>query len=361
MIKFFVRSLLAIVLLGAAAALYLLFWPVPIDPAPWNAPKAPALEGPLAVNDALASVSLLGEGVGSGPEDIAVDFEGRIYGGLLDGRLIRWDKDAKNPETVADTGGRPLGLHVDSDGRLILCVVGKGILALEADGTLSTLTTGTKDYTLHFPDDLDAAADGTIYFSDASSKFDHTNYALDFLEHRPNGKFFSYDPKTGETTLLADNLYFANGIAVDPRQEFVLINETSKYRILRYWLTPEKRGQIDVFVDNLPGFPDGVSAGSREIFWVAIASPRDQALDALLAQPFTRKVVARLPKFLQPRPQRYGIVLGINREGEIVHNLQDPGGKFAPITSVQEANGNLYLGSLTEPCFGKLPRPEEPR
>jgi len=358
MMKSLVRIILIAAIVSVFAAGYLIAWPAPIDPGSWNPPQAPALEGPYAMNSLLAATVRLGEGDGEAPEDIAVDLEGRIFGGFVDGRIARWDKDGKNPEIVADTGGRPLGLHFDKDGRLIVADVKKGLLAMSPEGELTTLTTTHGDRPFGFTDDVDIASDGVIYFSDASDKFDHTQYIMDLLEHRPNGRLLSYDPATQETALLADGLYFANGVAVDVRQEFVLVVETGKYRILRYWLTPERRGEIDVFVDNLPGFPDGVSAGSRDIFWVAIATPRDALLDDLLPRPFWRKVIARLPAFLRPGVQRHSFVLGINREGEVVYNLQDPDGVYSPITSVQEANNFLYFGSIVEEAFGRFPRPE---
>ena len=112
-----------------------------------------------------------------------------------------------------------------------------------------------------------------------------------------------------------------------------------------------------MFIDNLPGFPDGVSAGSREMFWVAVASPRNALLDSILARPFLRKVLMRLPAFLRPAPESYSCVLGLNRDGEVVHNLQHPNGAYAPITSVEEAFGDLYFGSIIEHGFGRFPRP----
>jgi sugar lactone lactonase YvrE len=103
--------------------------------------------------------------------------------------------------------------------------------------------------------DLDVAADGTIYFTDASSKFSLTELRADLLEHQPNGRLLSYDPTTKQTRVLLRNLYFANGVAVSPDQSFVLINDTGTYSVRRYWLKGEKAGQSDVFIDNLPGFP----------------------------------------------------------------------------------------------------------
>ena len=60
-----------------------------------------------------------------------------------------------------------------------------------------------------------------------------------------------------------------------------------------------------------------------------------------------------MPKFLQPAPQHYGFVLGIDSNGKIVCNLQDPSGKFSENTSVQQVGSDIYIGSLFESGIGK--------
>jgi hypothetical protein len=44
-------------------------------------------------------------------------------------------------------------------------------------------------------------------------------------------------------------------------------------------------------------------------------------------------------------------------EGRVAHNLQDPSASYAQITSVQEHEGMLCLGSLVEDAIGRLPVP----
>jgi len=189
----------------------------------------------------------------------------------------------------------------------------------------------------------------------------HTNsgvqdYMLDLMEHRPNGRFLSYDPDTGSTEVLLDGLYFANGVAVSPGQSFVLVAETGRYRVLRYWLAGPKKGEFEVFVDNLPGFPNRISTGT-EFFWLAFVTPRDSAVDFAFSHPPFRKVLVRLPSRVLT-PPRYGFVLGLDLDGRVIFNLQDPSGSYAHITSVQEEVGMLYLGSFSEDSIGRLPVPQ---
>ena len=340
---------------------YLLFWPVPIDPVSWQPPEPPTLTGEYEPNSVLAAIERLEVDDSFGPEDVAVDGEGRIYGGLDNGLLIRFDATGRNPEVFARTGGRPLGLHFDQAGNLIVADAYKGLLSVNAQGEITVLGTESDGVPFLFTDDLDIATDGTIYFTDASFRFDQKNYKLDAMEHRPNGRLLAYDPATRQTTTLLSDLYFANGVAISPDERFVLVNETWKYRVTRYWLAGEKKGTSDIFIDNLPGFPDGISCNDHNTFWLALASPRNPLIDKLGPKPFMRKVLTRLPKFVHPKPIRHGFVLGLDVQGQIVHNLQDPSGKqFAVITSVEQHENTLYLGSLEEHAIGRVAVPATP-
>src|SRR5690606_32221505 len=83
------KILLVLAVLTGLAACYLLAWPTPIDPLAYQPPPGPALTGVLAPNTALRAAQHIGAGQLQGPEDTAVDAQGRIYGGTHDGRILR--------------------------------------------------------------------------------------------------------------------------------------------------------------------------------------------------------------------------------------------------------------------------------
>ncbi|MFC4480350.1 hypothetical protein ACFO3N_25060, partial [Flavobacterium chungangensis] len=60
---------------------------------------------------------------------------------------------------------------------------------------------------------------------------------------------------------------------------FLVVAETGAYRLTRLWLTGHRAGESDVFADGLPGFPDNLSTGPGGLIWVAMAAPRQPALD----------------------------------------------------------------------------------
>lgn len=350
------RVLLGGGLLLAACLVYLLLWPTGMEPVAWTPPPAPALEGDYAYNEKLKGIQRLGEGVGRGPEAIAVNAVGQLYTGYADGRVVRYTPDGASYTELANTGGRPLGIAFGPKGGYVIADAKKGLLHLGRG--LTELATTADGLRFGFTDDVaSGGADGNLYFTDASSKFGYGEHMKDMLEHGANGRLLRYNVIDKTTHVLLDGLHFPNGVAMGPNMAFVLVNETAKYRVLRYWLKGEKAGTHEVFIDNLPGFPDNITFNDRDRFWVAIFAPRDKMLDDLLpGNAYLRTVIAKLPAFLQPKPRRHAFALGLDLDGKVVANLQYAGDDaYAPITSVREYGPWLFFGSLTYPAIGRLP------
>lgn len=344
-----------VVLLVAALAVYLAFTPSPIDPLAWTPPKAPPMTGVMEPNDTLMKAELLAQGQIVGPEDTAVDSQGQVFAGLDDGRIVRIGDDGK-AQTFVETGGRPLGLAFDQAGNLIVADAWKGLLQIDPQGKIRVLTDSADGVPFAFTDDLDIASDGRIYFSDASSRFHQPDYILDLLEARPHGRLLRYDPATGKTETLLKDLYFANGVALSQHEDFVLVNETYRYRITRYWLKGEKAGQHDVLIDNLPGLPDNLASDRSGTFWVALPSPRKADADVIQQMPWLKRQLTKLPRAVLPKPVPYGLVIQVNEKGEILRSLHDTSGQhLRMVTSAKPVNGVLYLGSLENDRIGRLP------
>jgi sugar lactone lactonase YvrE len=332
---------------------YLLLWPTKISPVGYHPPFKPEMSGILAPNKKLMDAVLIAKGRVNGPEDIVVDTAGRVYGGTQDGKIVRVQTDG-SVETFADTGGRPLGLAFDQDHNLIVADAYNGLLSVDPGGIITVLSTEAEGLPYRFTDHLDIASDGIIYFTDASHTYHQKEYLFDLLESRPNGRFLRYDPASGKAEVILRDLYFANGVALSQKEDFVLVNETYRYRIQRYWLKGPRAGTSDIFMDNLPGFPDNITSNRQGRFWLALFTVRNDLMDQLHPSPLLKKMMSRLPKLLWPKPKPYGFVLALNERGDILESLQDPTGKhLKEITSAREADGFLYLGSLHNDRIGK--------
>jgi len=152
----------------------------------------------------------------------------------------------------------------------------------------------------------------------------------------------------GSLELVLDGLHFANGVALDAAEDSLFVAETGTYRVHRHWLTGDRAGTTELFLDNLAGFPDNLTF-SDGILWVSMASPRQSIVDLMLPRPWMRKLSYRMPDSLKPKPVKHGIVLGYDTAGNLVHNLQDTSGRVSITTSARYHDGRLFIGSLSEP------------
>jgi len=345
--------------------IYLLTWPVPIDPEKWKAPPNPGYTEPFTVNTRLAGIEKLPLINTRGPEDIAIDAGGRIYAATHEGYIVRLENDTAQPEKWAYTGGRPLGIDFDANGNLIVADAFMGLLSINPAAKVTKLTDMADGIPIRYADDVDTAADGKIYFSDASVKFGAKENGgtlaaslIDLMEHGGNGRLLVYDPNTGQTRTLISELSFANGVAVSPDQTYVLVNETGNYRVLRYWISGPRKGSWEPFIESLPAFPDNISTGENGRFWIALVSPRNSLLDKIADKPFLRKMIHRLPEAVKPKAAHYSHIIAIDKNGKVVANLQDPGAACPLNTGVTETKDYIYIGSLITDFIARLPKSE---
>jgi sugar lactone lactonase YvrE len=356
------KLLVASAIVAGGCFAYLLAWPVPITPVAWKAPADPGFTGPFAVNRRLSGLQRLPLGSFTGPEDVAIDAAGNIYVGTHQGRILKLPAGQASFTPWVDTGGRPLGLAFDARGQLVVADAYRGLLSVAPDGKISELATASGGTPIRFADDVAVAADGKIYFSDASVKFGAREHGveeasiLDLLEHGGHGRVLVYDPATRAARAVLDGLNFANGVTLSPDQSFLLVAETGSYRVVRLWLKGPRQGWAEPFAEELPGLPDNLSTGQDGRFWVALVAPRDGLLDRLSSYPFLRRVVPRLPAPVRPGPRRYGHIIALDASGKVVASLQDPAGEYPLNTSVLETPDYLYLGSLVAPSLARLAR-----
>jgi len=346
MIKISKRSLPLAFLLGCYITTLNASERPPFQSESFKPAKAPAMRGPLAKNNELQTAEVLAKGLVSGPEEFAVDAQGRIYTGSDKGLVQRINSDG-SVETFAITGGHPLGMDFTADGDLIVCEPFSGLLSINPEGVVSVLAQEADGVPFKLVDDVIVASDGLIYFTDASSRYTLEYFRYDFLESSANGRLLVYDPNLEETKVLINDLYFANGVTLSADESYLLVNETSRYQIRRYWLKGPRQGENEIFAKNLPGFPDGISLASDGNYLVAFFAPRSKEIDTILPLKFLKNILAKLPESFLPAPDRYGLIVKYDSNGEPIESFQDPEGKVAAnLTSVLELDGFLYMGTL---------------
>ncbi len=84
-------------------------------------------------------------------------------------------------------------------------------------------------------------------------------------------------------------------------------------------------------------------------------------LDMLAPPPTVRSFLSYLPAhILEFAGQSSSFVTVFNRNGKVVHNLQDTGNAFHYITGVTLCGNQLYLGSLRTDAIEVMPIPGSP-
>lgn len=325
----------------------------PIDPVRWTPPPIDELPefGPAE----LTIVPVPGDG----PEDVVLDASGDLWTGLVDGRIVRVSPDG-TAAVMANTGGRPLGLHVARDGRVLICDSHRGLLALDtATGRLSTLVQSVDGRPLRFCSNVTETADGTIYFTESTSQFHFEHFTGAILEARGRGSLFRLDTD-GTVTTLVEGLYFANGVTATADESALVFAETQGRRLSKYWLSGPHAGTVTSLAVNLPGYPDNISTGSDGRIWVAMVSQPNAAAEWLAPRaPVIRKLLWRLPDRLQPQIQPQVWVLAFDADsGEVLTGIQTTRPDFGTVTGVVESAGKLWMSTIAFPALAYAELPE---
>lgn len=222
-----------------------------------------------------------------------------------------------------------------------------------------------------------------MYFTDSTSDFGINKVFSAFLAN-PSGRLIHFERNTGKLTVLLEKLWFANGVALSPDEDFIVVSDLGRSKIVKVWLKTEKAGESETFIEGLPGVPDNLTPDKNGI-WVALpltADPQNPYLAQSMARlPLLRKFHARLGSLVEllftsidsvfPNdickslafkvgsaewikllyPSR-ATILRIDWNGNVIAAYHSYEG--AVYTHVMELNGHLYLGSISQNYIAKV-------
>jgi len=332
-----------------------------LKPLPYQPETTPAFEGKTQLNEKLLACEKIQIDGWFGPEDILFDSLGNLYTGVhnrdfRDGRILKIEQSGKVQEFY-DSGSWVAGLHFDKKSNLIALSHKQGLISISPTKEVTVLAAADENgKPFLIPNGLDIADNGMIYFTNTSEV---SNYNIKYgrkiiMEMRPRGGLYSYDPVANKVKTLIDGAYFGNGVVVSKDQDYLLLVETTKYRVLKHWLSGEKEGQTELFIDNLPGFPNGISIREDGSYWLGFSTKRNEALDNIHPKTRMKKFVFGLPEFMQPKAEPFGMIMNLSKEGEILKTLFDTQGAIlSEAGAVKEFNGCLYIGGDVLPFIGK--------
>ena len=189
---------------------------------------------------------------------------------------------------------------------------------------------------------------------------------VDCIRGKRTGRLLQYDPETEEVKVLARDLWFANGVAVDKDATYVVVSQTFAMSLSKLYLTGPKQGTLETIIDShqLTGFTDGAdcswesSGASAGKCYVAVPTEIIPIMKMLqkIPHPFDygiRFLLMMLPKWLAPKPSYYGCIVEVDMQTGETRTFQDPDATDMEfLTGVTVHGDKLYLGSLHTDVVG---------
>jgi gluconolactonase len=181
------------------------------------------------------------------PEGPAFDRKGNLFVVSVDTGDITKISPEGQLKTFVNTGGAPNGAKFHANGDLYVADRQKGIIVISPDGNIRVNVDSYKGKKFEGPNDLIFDSKGNFFFTDP----------LGSSAENPFGCVYRVS-SDGETTCLASELAFPNGLVLSPVETELYVAITRKNRILRYVLDEPVRSTIFSQLSGGWG-PDGMA------------------------------------------------------------------------------------------------------
>jgi hypothetical protein len=322
---------------------------------------------------------------------LMIDKYGFVRTAVLEGNEKKRSQSYELSNTSLYIGpGRSLGFHMLSASEAVVCDTVKGLLAVNLEGLddedgaslgdrIRVLTNSVSSSpwdpsnAINYANDLDIGqhdSHSVVYFSssttlgvvafDSKQRYYDTmrSFVLTWLAGDISGRLLMYNMTSKTTTLLMQDLYYANGVALAADQSFVLVVETVGLRVWKYHLSGRQRGRREVFIDNLPGFPDGITRSlDGKSFYISLVAPLSPIFStgsSLMQSPLSRWVAAWILVNFSPWLASVGVLKKLGcvlkvavSSSQVQEVLLDPRGDIvSTISAVTETADELFFGNL---------------
>lgn len=195
-----------------------------------------------------SDIHILGEGLDH-PESVCLDDQEIAYAGGEAGQLYRIEQNGEIRQ-ITSTGGFLLGIALDGHGRIHACDYALGkVWLITPDGTVSERSRGTAEKQLTVPNYPVFDRHGNLFVSESG----------DYWNPSGSGCIFRID-RDNQTTLFHEGPFrFANGLAIDPSDQWLYVVQSTASNVVRIPLD-HPNGPIKITHELPPGtVPDGIA------------------------------------------------------------------------------------------------------
>lgn len=320
----------------------------------------PPLDGALSPNDRLDTCTPIGDPL-PGLDDLVVDRDGALIVSAGKRLLKLSGAGFANRALVAEFEGDAGGLAVHPDGRVLVCVAGRGLAAIDPANPAPYWLDAVDGGPLTGLISVTAAPDRRIFAVEGSLGRTPSEWRRDLMEKRHNGRLIMCGSALDGATTVLDGLHYPCGITAASGE--LWFTESWAHRLSRIPLPGNGASRPQTVLGNLPGYPARLHADSRGGFYLGIFARRTHLIEFVLKEDdFREEMIATMPEgywvapayaggsdCLEPMqiggvkalgiqkpwapPRSYGLLVHLNAEGEPTDSIHSrAGGRFHGIT-----------------------------
>jgi len=201
------------------------------------------------------------------PEGVVVQKDGTVLTADARGQIARISSDGKT-SFFGDVGGTPNGICLDGEGNCIIANIGNGrCQSLGRDGTHTVLMTEANGKRIPTPNFPFVDSKNRLWVSNSSYREDMEDA---IRNPAPDGCIVLIE--NGHARIVAEGIYFANGVALNSDESSLYVAATMQRVVLQYRIqtdgtltSPEIYGPSPLAEH---GYPDGIAFDEAGNLWV---------------------------------------------------------------------------------------------
>lgn len=335
----------------------------------------PPLDGALSPNDRLDTCTAIGDPLPD-IDDVVAAKDGCVYVSAGKKLLRLSGNGLAYRSVVVEFEGDAGALAVHPDGRVLVCVAGRGLAALDPDKPDVRWLDSVDGHSLAGLTAVTTAPDGRIFAVEGSAGRQPREWRHDLMEKRSNGRLVTCGPSLDNVRVLLNDLPYPYGLAVSADGKQLWLTEAWAHRLSRFALTESGIGPREMVADNLPAYPARLHLDAHGGLLLGLFARRTHLIEFVLKEDDFRKDMIETvapdywiaPAFaggsdcLEPMqigavkalgiqkpwapPRSYGLLVHLDREGNVTDSLHSrAGGRFHGVTGACDTQNGVVVAA----------------